>query len=61
MKKIALALALVTFSGTIATQVYAASRTVKKEIREDDDKKKKRKKEKSVLYCRSNRAKEMLF
>jgi len=30
MKKIALALALVTFSGTVATQVYAASRTVKK-------------------------------
>jgi len=47
MKKIALALALVTFSGTIATQVYAASKTIKKEIRENEKKKKKRKKKKA--------------
>lgn len=44
MKKIIFALALVTFSGSIATQVYASSQSVKKEIRDDDKKKKKKKK-----------------
>lgn len=44
MKKLMLALALVTMTGTIATKVYAAQTGVKTELRDDDKKKKKKKK-----------------
>lgn len=44
MKKLVLAVALVTMSGTIASKVYAAQTGVKMELRDDDKKKKKKKK-----------------
>ncbi len=44
MKKLVLAVALVTMSGTIASKVYAAQAGVKMELRDDDKKKKKKKK-----------------
>ena len=40
MKKLVLAVALVTMSGTIASKVYAAQTGVKMELRDDDKKKK---------------------
>jgi hypothetical protein len=44
MKKLMLALALVTMTGTIATKVYASQTGNKVELRDDDKKKKKKKK-----------------
>ena len=53
MKKLVLAVALVTMSGTIASKVYAAQTGVKMELRDDDKKKRKRKKE--VVHQRNKR------
>ncbi len=46
MKKLILAVAMVAFTGGIASKVYASSTGTKMEVR-DDEKKKKRKKKKA--------------
>ena len=44
MKKLVLAVALVTMSGSLASKVYASQTGVKMEFNDDDKKKKKKKK-----------------
>lgn len=46
MKKLVLAVALVTMSGSLASKVYAAQTGVKMEFNDDDKKKKKKKNKK---------------
>lgn len=44
MKKLVLACALISFTGGMATKVYAAASGIKVEVRDDEKKKKKKKK-----------------
>ena len=44
MKKLVLAVALVAFTGGMASKVYAAASGIKMEVRDDEKKKKKKKK-----------------